>query len=228
MLKAIDPDAEWNQGDRPFLRADARLAIVVLTNEMDCSLSDVSIMDDDDYWNVHPDTGSRRQSSALCWNAGVTCDGPDAMGVYEDCVASANPAMQPIERYTTYLIDELRGNQGKDVVMLAIAGVPSGGASALQFRNWRDGEYPEGDILPEDDAEGATAAHKDWELGIGPGCTADVGDERYIQAIPPLRVREVCESLDVPEGRRCCIESICDDDYTSAITCLGDVLDAAR
>jgi hypothetical protein len=42
-----------------------------------------------------------------------------------------------------------------------------------------------------------------------------------------LRVREVCDSLDTPDGgRRCCIESICNSDYASAIDCLGELIDA--
>ena len=189
---------------------------------MDCSLYDYSIMEDSAYFGIHPDLQSPQPSSAICWNAGVTCQGPDAFGVYTDCVPSEHEAMQPTQRYTSYLIEELRDSQGKEVVMLAIAGVPSGGPTALETRDWR-----ESDVLPEELEEGTVAAHKQWEFGIGPGCTAEVDVGTYIQALPPLRVREVCESLDTPDGgRRCCIESICNSDYASAIDCLGELIDA--
>jgi hypothetical protein len=44
-----------------------------------------------------------------------------------------------------------------------------------------------------------------------------------------VRVREVCESLnyendDGEEQIRCCIESICDEDFSKAIDCLTGIL----
>jgi hypothetical protein len=100
----------------------------------------------------------------------------------------------------------------------------AGGVLDLVYRNWNDGPYPAGDILPDEWAVGVTAAHKQFELGIGPGCTGIDGLGDVIgQAIPPVRMRAVCQALDrgpAPEDTRCCIESICDDDYGAAIDCL--------
>jgi hypothetical protein len=49
------------------------------------------------------------------------------------------------------------------------------------------------------------------------------------QAIPPVRVKEVCEALNVDVGTpnekiRCCIESVCDTDFSDAIGCLTGII----
>jgi len=244
MLQALNPAATWNGGATPFLREDALLAVAMVTDEEDCSVKDYSIMEDPAFQNVNPDTGSPAPSSAICWNAGVECVGPDAMGVFASCTSRAAEDLQPIERYTNYLIGELRENQGKEVVMLGILGVPlvtahnpdppfqptAGGVDALVYRNWRDGVYPGGDILPDEFAMGETAADKQFDFGIGPGCTGtDAAGNFTGQAIPPVRVREVCEALNYTndageEQIRCCIESICDDDFSPAIECLTGII----
>ena len=121
-----------------------------------------------------------------------------------------------------------------------------GGIHDLVYRDWKDGEYDGtadgGDIMPGDWASGTTAAQKQWEFGIGPGCTGkttvmvenDDGEleEKEVftgQAVPPVRIREVCESLNSVDSNgatrtRCCIESICDDDFSPAIDCLTGII----
>lgn len=138
--------------------------------------------------------------------------------------------------------------------MLGVLGVPevtahadqpphqptAGGLEALVYRNWRDPDVPAGgDILPDEWAAGVTAVDKQFEFGVGPGCTGyDPGPGTYTgQAIPPVRVREVCESLntaddpattEIDETRiRCCVESICDDDFSPAIRCLTGLIQDA-
>ena len=126
--------------------------------------------------------------------------------------------------------------------MLGITGIPqvtehdpdvpflptAGGVFDLVYRNWRDGEYPTGDILPEDFMMGETAADKQFDFGIGPGCTgANELGEFTGQAIPPVRIREVCEALDLDgtaQGARCCLESVCDSDYSAAVQCLTGLI----
>ena len=98
----------------------------------------------------------------------------------------------------------------------------------LVYRDWRDPDFASGgDILPGEWSTGKTAAHKQFEFGIGPGCTGFDADSMAFngQAIPPVRIREVCEALnrENPDGStdvRCCIESICDTDFSPAIECL--------
>ena len=100
--------------------------------------------------------------------------------------------------------------------------------SAL-VRDWIDGLYPGGDILPADWNAGEGADHKEWAFGIGPGCTGETADPDVFtgQAIPPVRIREVCESLNYDDKIRCCMESICDEDFSAAMTCLTDTVQDA-
>ncbi len=163
MLQALNPAADWNTGNTPFLRPDAALAIVLLTNEADCSIQNYDIMTDAAYQEMDPGSGTPAASSALCWNAGVVCDSP-GLGVYSNCMSVDN-GLQPTSRYINYLVDELSVNQGKEVLMLGIVGVPEGGADELVIRDWR-----EEDILPEEAMAGVTAEDKQFNFGIGPGC----------------------------------------------------------
>jgi len=252
MLQALNPDAEWNEGARPFLRPDALLAIAIITDEADCSVQNYDIMTDATYQEIEPGSMEPESSSAICWNAGVSCQGPDANGVYSDCVASNTAStLQPTSRYVNYLVNTLRENQQKEVVMLGILGVPevtahnkdapfeptAGGVADLVYRNWIDGEYTGipggGDILPDEFATGVTAADKQFDFGVGPGCTGGDAVNGFTgQAIPPVRVKEVCESLNIEnqDGStdvRCCIESICDDDFSPAIRCLAGIIGEA-
>ena len=230
MLQALNPGAAWNQGAQPFLRDGALLAVAMVTDEADCSVKDYSIMENPTFQNANP-MGVQAPSSAICWNAGVSCTGPDAMGVFSECHSRDAEDLQPISRYTDYLINELRENQGKEVIMLGILGVPlvternpdppfqptAGGVFDLVYRNWLDS-----DILPGD-SDGV--ADKQFDFGIGPGCTGQDSTGAYTgQAIPPVRIKEVCESLNLEDEVRCCIESICDDDFSPAIECLTGII----
>ncbi len=243
MLQALNPGAEWNKGAKPFLRQGALLAIAIVTDEVECSVKDYSIMEDQAYQEINPNNGNKQASSAICWNAGVSCNGPDASGVYSDCTSLDDGKLQPIERYTQYLVNDLRENQNKEVIMLGILGVPlvtaynemppynpiAGGELALEYRDWRDGQYPAGDILPAEFMSGVEAADKQFDFGIGPGCTGQDAMGNFTgQATPNTRVMEVCHALDYSDATgdkiRCCITSICDVDYSPAIDCLTGII----
>ncbi|HEY0139190.1 MAG TPA: hypothetical protein VGB85_34115, partial [Nannocystis sp.] len=244
MLQALDPSKAWNSSNEPFLRQGAVLAIIVVTDEEDCATKDYRHFDpgnvDDpmfnQYWEVNPTSGKKdNPTSATCWNAGVTCFDNNADGIYEGCMSEDKGVLQPIERYTNYLKKVLIEDKNKQVVMLGILGVPpvtarndkppfeptDGGVFDLVYRDWLPS-----DILPGDTKD---APYKQYEFGIGPGCSnAATG-----QAVPPVRVKEVCESLNVPDDPntpendpklRCCIESICDTDFSNAINCLAGIL----
>jgi hypothetical protein len=208
-------------------------------------------MTDEAFQNVDPDIGEKRPTSAICWHAGVTCSGPDPQGVYSDCTSLDDGNLQPTSRYIGYLRDTLTRNHKKEVLMLGILGVPlvtahsperpyhpiAGGVFDLEYRDWINGEYPAGDILPAEWATGVTAAHKEFQFEIGPGCTGEDGAGGFTgQAIPPVRIKEVCESLNreddpaTPQDEtavRCCIESICDTDFSAAIRCLTGIVQDA-
>ncbi len=235
---AVDP--EWGQFNKPFLRDGALLAIAMVTDEADCSVEApggftyFTNSENDQYWEIDPDTDQPAVSSAVCWNGGVSCTGPDSTGAYTDCVSTDNGVLHPTDRYISYL-RYLVEEQDKDVVMLGIFGVPevtahsdsppfeptAGGVYALQNRAWT-----EADLTPVEVDANVTVADKVWEFGnIAPGCRNENGS-----AIFPTRAQEVCESLNIPDdpstpaldesAPRCCIESICDDDFSPAIKCL--------
>jgi hypothetical protein len=248
MLQALNPDATWNTGNKPFLRDGAILAIVHVTDEADCSVrapegyAYFTKPEFNSFWEINPATGTKTQAtSAVCWNAGVDCGQPDGDGVYADCSSIDTGVLHPLTRYLAYLKDHLVAKQNKEVIMLGILGVPlvsahnpeppfqpiAGGVHELVYRKWIDGPYPDGDMLPGDNS---TAAEMQFEFGIGPGCIGEDGMGGFTgQAIPPVRIKEVCESLNQDVGGpnekiRCCIESICDTDFSSAINCLTGVI----
>jgi hypothetical protein len=250
MLQALNPGAAWNTAAKPFLRDGATLAVVIVTDEADCSVrapegySYFTNESNNTYWEINPDTGTKTQAtSAVCWNAGVNCGAPDMNGVYADCTSIDTGVLHPLTRYIGYLKDELVGNQNKEVIMLAILGIPevtahnpdppfqptAGGYDALVYRQWKDGAYPAGDILPGDDG---TAGTKEFEFGVGPGCTGDDGMGGFTgQAVPSPRITEVCQALDdksdpdpTKHKIRCCMESVCDDDFSAAINCLTGII----
>ncbi|MCA9636467.1 MAG: hypothetical protein KC420_10620 [Myxococcales bacterium] len=238
MMQALDPGKEWNKGALPFVREGAVLAIVMVTDEADCSVlapGGYDYFDDENsenpmynqYWNADPKDATKKVTSAVCWNGGVNCIDQDNDGIYENCTSADKGVLHPsMARYTKFLRDVLIGGKQKEVIMLGILGIPpvtehnpeppyepiAGGVKDLVYRQWNDA-----DILPGD---GGTAATKQFEFGIGPGCTgAGTG-----QAIPPVRIKEVCESLNDGDRIRCCMESICDDDFSPAIECLSGLL----
>jgi len=244
MLQALDPGKPWNSGAEPFLRTGAVLAVIVVTDEEDCATKDYKHFDPGEvndptysqYWEVNPTKGTKDSpTSATCFNAGVSCIDNNADGIYESCMSEDKGVLQPIERYISYLKEVLIKGKNKQVVMLGILGVPpvtarnplppfeptDGGVFDLVYRDWLAT-----DILPGDPD---TAPIKQYLFGIGPGCSnAATG-----QAVPPTRVKEVCESLNVPDDPstpnneaklRCCIESICDTDFSNAINCLAGIL----
>jgi hypothetical protein len=247
MLQALDPGKPWNMGMKPFLRTGAVLAVVIVTDEEDCAVKDYNYFDPgkvsdpmyNQYWEDLPGMPGVKKdpTSAVCWNSGTNCTDADANGTFESCVSADKGVLQPTERYISYLKEQLINKKMKDVVMLGILGVPpvtqrnmeapyeplDGGVFDLVYRDW----LPT-DILPGDPKDAPT---KQYEFGIGPGCSnMDTG-----QAVPPVRVKEVCESLNVPDDMstpdineaelRCCIESICDTDFSNAINCLAGILE---
>jgi hypothetical protein len=261
MLQALNPEAcwnnpdteaceahpEWGQFNKPFLRDGALLAIAMVTDEAECSVAApggftyFTNPDNNQYWEINPNGDAPQVSSAVCWNAGVSCSGPDATGLYTDCVSTDNGVLHPTERYISYL-DYLVNDRNKDVVMLGILGVPevtahnpmppyepiAGGVFALVDRIWTDE-----DLTPAEVKDNVTVEEKMWEFGnIAPGCLNDNGS-----AIFPHRIQEVCESLNVPDdpetqdidesAPRCCIESICDDDFSAAVRCLTGAISSA-
>jgi hypothetical protein len=213
MLQALDPGKDWNQGARPFLRDGSTVAIVLVGDEGDCSVSDYNYFDPakkndpeyNQYWEDAPGMPGVKDNptSAVCWNSSMACTDNDQDGTYESCVTADRGVLQPVDRYTNFLGAIL--GESHPIVMLALTGVPIvGGLDALVHREWQ-----QSDILPGDVK---SPAQKEYEFGIAPGCSnPEVG-----QATPPGRIAAVCGSLDAG----CCVESVCGEDMTAAVDCL--------
>ncbi|MEX1363780.1 MAG: hypothetical protein AB1Z98_11675 [Nannocystaceae bacterium] len=181
-----------------FRRPGSLLAVMVVTDEADCSSND-------DWDTIFEDTGNRvfwsdpespAPSSAVCWNAGVACQGGGG-GSYDSCTATnfdvnANQTtdadaavLYPLDRYTSILLEE-------SAFIMAINGVNS------------DGSITYADTLSDPQFQ--------TDFGIGPGCSSTAGD-----AIPPVRVHQVIEAVSGPGNER----SICDEDYTDSMAAFG-------
>lgn len=207
--------ARADDADEPeygFLRERASLAIVILTDEVDCSHNPAhaEIFDAAGNKAFWQDPSAAQPTSALCWNAGVECVG-DPAG-YDNCDAVdldvdgqptdfTRAVLYPVSRYR----DRLQGianaklelDPDAQLLLTILAGVEGGGET------WTV-EYA-------DALDPAVQA----EFGIAPGCTASSG----ATALPPVRMRELAEQVD-PLG----LWSVCADDHGGALANLGERL----
>jgi hypothetical protein len=182
-----------------FIRDDAVLAIVFLTDEADCSYnSDWATIFANDvdggnevFWSL-PDESS--PTSAVCWNAAVDCRG--GPGTYDICLAANkdvggvmlpdataddDAVMHPVARYIDFLqeieADKQALEPDRQVVIAAIDGVPE--------------NYPDAPIVYADGPDGSDPTSDQAQFGIAPGCVAADG-----QGVPPVRMREVAEHFE--------------------------------
>lgn len=165
-----DQEGEPEHG---FFRVGEAGHAVVLTDGVDCSLTDTGLaaFDPEGTRALWSDPEADAATLAVCWNAGVECQG-DASG-YDDCAAvdrgldgepisgDTEPVLESIERYE-YAASEL--------TIHVVAGVPAGSSE------------------PVYSAVGDPVAL--LEHGIDPGCT-----DAELAALPPVRLRELAAEL---------------------------------
>jgi hypothetical protein len=149
--------------------------VVVVTDGVDCSLtsSGLAAFDPDGQRALWSDSDAELPTAAVCWNAGVQCQG-DPAG-FDDCMAvdrgldgqlaaeGEPPVLVPVAEFERLVADELQ--------LHVISGVPAAGGAE-----------------PVYSASGDPA----WllEHGIDPGCTD--GD---VSALPPVRLRDLAAEL---------------------------------
>jgi len=201
-----------------FVRDDALLAVIFVTDEADCSMdADTNAWIQSEFGSVFwtiPD----RASSGACWAAGVSCTG--GPGVYDTCYSvdkdrfgaptqnEDEATLYPLSRYEEVLTEvslakQEAGGQGEVLVAL-LAGVPLG--------------YPQGEPLVYADSFDPMFTA---EYGIGPSCGQGTETVHSPPGIPPVRLREFAESFETA-GRN--IFSICDDDYSIALQQIADAI----
>jgi hypothetical protein len=206
LLRAKDPtDPAYG-----FLRKDATLFVLFMTDEDDCSpapgADEVFSSDGSKLFWSDPDAAA--PTSAACWNAGVTCIG-DPSG-YDSCeltnkdlagnedVADADAVLQPLDRYVelfdALMVDKRALDPTQRPLMAVVGG--AGPTGSLTFADV-------GDTDPE----------FQQTFGFGPGCTAPSGvPNQPIRATPPVRLRAMIDAI-TPGNTF----SVCADDWSAAL-----------
>lgn len=209
IARTIDNMLDESRPEYGFLRDDALLAVLIVTDEVDCSYraEQQSALFDSGVFFAE---GMNFATSAVCWNAGTQCEGDplacevadrDAAGQATDDPSAA--VLHPLSRYTALLQGIADAKlDGREVLVSLIAGVPEG--------------YPEVPL------SFAPSSDPDFQelFGIGAGCTSVV-DGVEQTAIPPVRLRALAEAF--PNGGAG-IYSVCSPDYTPAIMDIVDGL----
>ncbi|MEM7153304.1 MAG: hypothetical protein AAF799_10715 [Myxococcota bacterium] len=195
MHRAIQRSSTVGEEQNGFIRDDANLLVIFVTDEADCSYNpeqETIFLPDGDrvFWS---DQDAPAPTSAVCWNAGVECTGAGADLECNpvDLAADGSPttpdaaAMLPVSRY----IDQLQAIQdakiaGRVAVMGLVGRAIDGG---FEYGNTGTPEF-----------------HHDF--GVGPGC--DFDDQR---AVPPVRMRAVANAFaSAPDDG---LYSVCNGDY---------------
>lgn len=196
-----------------LLRPDAALAVILLTDEVDCSYAPDAESIFDPYLSAFWD-GDGLPTSAVCWRAGVACTGDDP-DAWDEChpqdyaldgMPTDDPSaavLHPVQRYVDALaaIDDLKAPYLVDpaVQVVLVAGVPLG----FQAGNVDVAFVREG---PDDFVE---------TFGIGPGCQSDSG-----LATPPVRLHALAEAFPGPAGDN--VSSVCQVGYDPALSPILD------
>ncbi len=221
MRNAIERTNSPSDSSYGFLRPWARLAVVLVTDEVDCSIDpaweEVFLPDGNRVFWGDPTEAS--PNSALCWNAGVECDsdGPDLGNChpqnYDVDGNVTDPASAVMYSLTRY-IEELQSVEASkqvyraegSVAVALIAGVPEGYAEGTAELDYSRG------------VSGDTQFTHDY--GVDPGCEGPAG-----QAVPPVRQRALAELF--PVGDAAAVHSVCGDSYQPALATIQSAL-AAR
>jgi len=191
-----------------FVRPDAHLAVVIVSDEVDCSaqINEISIpgaeifMQGSPFWT---DPQADSPTSAVCWNAGTSCEGPpsDMSCVAQDYDVDRQPTtdpdaavLYPLSRYREHLqeVAAVKKPFGARIGVYGILGVPP------DFPTTGEVTYAEGEGQFQSD------------FGIGPGCESSTS-----RAVPPVRMLELIGNFGPAQDR---IHSICDASFVPALT----------
>jgi hypothetical protein len=227
-----------------FLRENAILAIIHVTDEADCSYNNswASIFEESGNKVFWSDPAASFPTSAVCWNAGTACT-DNGRGGY-DCVAANydvsgnlipegdpstedNAVLHPLSRF----IDRVQGienekkerNAGQEVIVGLIAGVAESGEPA--YADSLDPVYMQDfGIGPgcSSTVPGATSCMADVDCtGVGVEvCSPSAGyclEEQ--SAAPPVRLWEFAETF-TSDNRH----SVCADDFAPALQGVAEAI----
>jgi hypothetical protein len=217
MYKAVRRSFEESENEYGFIDEERVLAILILTDEADCSYNTdweaifypASEGGNEVFWSL---PGQPTPTSAVCWNAGVACV-PDGASVYDDCVAQDkafdggaatnedDAVIFPVSRYVNLLqgIEDVQKelNPAQEVVVAAIAGVPE--------------QYPDQPIIYMQGPDPDDPASFQARYGIAEGCIGVGGN-----AVPPVRIREFADAFAI--GGQPALSSVCSNSYFNGLT----------
>lgn len=215
MWKALLRSRTQGDPNYGFLRDDAVLSIIHLTDEEDCSRNrdfDSIFLPEGNrvFWS---DPTAESPTSAVCWNAGVLCegsgpyacrsidrdvDGNEVAPADAEDRAVLRPAWYYVDRLWELELDKQTRTPGQEVLVSLVAGV-----------------QPDGEVTYQD----AVDPQFQQDFGMGPGCTGESGS-----AVPPVRLRELAEAFAV--GGQPSMFSICDQSYAPALTTIAEAIAA--
>lgn len=164
--RALDEGLNINPG---FIREDALLAVVFITDEDDCSARSAELFNPTQ--SALTDTLGPL-TSFRCFEFGVSCDINDrtVTGVRKDCVPSGDKLYR-VEDYINFF-EKLKGSKDR-VIMAAITG-PTPDTT------------PSGDVIVEMVNE---------KPSLHPSCTFGTGDSKE-EAVPAIRIMSVIDAFD--------------------------------
>lgn len=211
MLKSLRRSQTKGDGAFGFVRANAILAVVHLTDEEDCSYNtdwETIFLPEGNrvFWS---DPAAASPTSAVCWNAGVSCAGSDCRPVnfdvegmeVSDADAEEQAVLRPLSRYTSD-IQQIEAEKQKitpqQEVLVAIFGGFNADGTATYLPSTTDLEFQR-------------------DFGIGPGCESGTG-----RAVPQVRLRTVGEMFQISDERN--MFSICEADFSSAFEAIGEAI----
>ncbi len=191
MYRALNGTNAANEG---FIREDAFLAVIIITDEDDCSVTDPSMFNSDSSLdNISSSLGFL--SSFRCFEFGVTCDpdSPRSAGPRQDCVAqTSSPYMADISKYSEFL-KTLKTDPAK-IIVAGIRGP--------------------GNVV--------SVALKDGEPKLAPSCCRDANCniDSENKADPAVRIDSFLESFP----NRNTATTICNEDLSDALTVIAELL----
>jgi hypothetical protein len=203
LYRAVSRAVTPGEASFGFVRSDSVLAVVFLTDEEDCSYGNDEIFLPEGPRVFWEDPTAEYPTSAVCWNAGVDCTGPNTG--YLECHAANKdlagaPAddegavLRPIFRYVQLLRD-----RGQHVIVGGLVGVPEGYALGQDpvFRDSEDANFQ-------------------LNFGIGSVCSAPAVNGVPQTAVPAVRLMALQDQL-----HERAFGSICETDYRAPLDALA-------
>lgn len=195
--------SDRNSANEGFNREDALLAVILITDEDDCSTTDPRVFD------VEPrasnpyqgpfTTSDELQFNLRCW--------------------AHSEALQQIERYVSGIAD-LKADPSQ-VVFAAITGIPE----QVECTDCTEAERYQAILSDQDMEEEPNPATADTQgQQLRPACTASDGSG---SAAPARRIVEVAQGLAADTAVGTVVESICAADYAPALNAIVDRIAAA-